>query len=200
MSERERSALHPLALLLAGLPGLAGSTLSRALGLSGDLLAALRRTPEALEQLGRAGRYLADLRETAGLTRQDLARAIDLSDPELLRAVEEGRMPVNFDLLWRLAAFYARNDPVTFVLDFSRQHAPWLWQALRLLGLDQLVVALERELRFVSIYRARESARKLSEAEFERLLAFVKSGFDLGLDFLEANRPAPPPNRRRRKG
>jgi transcriptional regulator with XRE-family HTH domain len=37
---------------------------------------------------------------------------------------------------------------------------------------------------FITIYRARDAARRLSDAEFARVLAFIEAAFDLALDLV----------------
>ena len=170
---------------LFGLTGLAGQTFAKAVGQSGNLIDALLRAPEQMEQIGRAGSYLKDLRQVAGLTLEDLARAVDVDNPEILRAIEEGRSPVTLDILYRLASFYSRNDPITFMFNFSREYAPWLWQILRITGIEKLMITVERELKFINIYRSRESARRLSDEDFDKMLGFVRSGFNMAMDFIE---------------
>ncbi len=160
-----------------------------------NLLDLLTATPDHLVRLGEAGHYLKDLREVAGLTLEELAEALDLDNPRTLEAIEEGRSPVNLDILYRLGAFHARHDPVGFMLDYSREHAPLLWQVLTLSGLDQLLASAGRELRFLNLYRARDRARKLSDDEFERLLDFVGGTLDLALDFSAGPRQSPTPRK-----
>ena len=170
---------------LLDLSGRAGQTFTRAVGQSGNILDRLLKAPEYMEQIGRAGSYLKDMRQVAGLTLDDLARAVDIDNPDVLRAVEEGRSPVTLDILYRLASFYSRNDPVTFMVNFSREYAPWLWQVLRVTGVEKFLITLERELKFINIYRSRESARHLGDEDFDKMLGFVRSGFNMAMDFIE---------------
>ncbi len=182
--DKSRSFGMPFDALLS-IPGLATKTIGKAIGQSGSLLSMLLKTPDFMEQVGKAGSYLKDLREVAGLTRDDLAKAVDLKNPDILKAVEEGRAPITLDLLFRLSSFYSRNDPFAFMFNFSREHAPWLWQALRITGMEKLLITLERELKFINIYRARESARHLSDEDFDKMLNFVSGGFNMAMDFIE---------------
>jgi hypothetical protein len=66
---------------------------------------------------------------------------------------------------------------------------------LQALGIGRLVEHARREHDFVNIYRSRDAARKLSDQEFARLLAFVEAAVDLALDFTAAG----PVNRTRAK-
>lgn len=158
----------------------------------GNFLDLLMRTPDAMVQMGRAGAYLKDLREVAELTVNDLAAALQLDSPELLNAIEEGRSPANLEMLYRLASFHARNDPTGFVLDYSREYAPLQWQLLRLTGMDKLLISVERELKFINLYRSRDRARALDNDDFEQVLAFLSQAFDLALDFNDKpSRPRP---------
>lgn len=152
-----------------------------------------QQAPEMMEQTGKAGTYLKDLREVAGLTHEDLARAIDLENPDLLRAIEEGRAPVTIDILYRLASFHSRNDPVTFMVEYSRKHAPLLWYSMQLTGMDKFLITIERELKFVNIYRSRDAARQLSNEQFQKLVDFMAKAFDLALDLIAIADPDLPP-------
>ena len=182
--EKSRRYSLPFEALLS-IPGFASQTIGKALGQSGSLLGMLLKTPEFLEQAGKAGRYLKDIREVAGLTLDDLTKAVDLKNPDILKAIEEGRSPITLDILFRLASFYSRNDPFSFMFNFSREYAPWLWQALRITGMEKLLITMERELKFINIYRARESARNLSDENFDKMLGFVRGSFDMAMDFIE---------------
>jgi len=170
---------------LLNLSARAGETFSKAVGQSGNLLEALLKAPEYMEHVGKAGRYLKDLREVAGLTLDDLSSAVDLNNPDMLRAIEEGRSPITLDILFRLASFYSRNDPISFMMNFSREYAPWLWQVLRIIGVERLLITLERELKFINIYRSRASALSLSDENFEKMLGFIRESFNMAMDFIE---------------
>lgn len=182
---RDGGAARTLDSLIKTLPGLATQTIARAAEQSGNLLEKLLRAPEYMEQTGKAGRYLKDLRQVAGLTLEDLAKAVDIENLDLLRAIEEGRSPVTLDILFRLASFYSRNDPFTFMLDFSKEYAPWLWQFLRFTGVEKLLITVERELKFINIYRSRDSARKLNNEDYDRVVAFMHNAFGMALDLIE---------------
>jgi transcriptional regulator with XRE-family HTH domain len=188
--DKDRSVSRTLESLLKNFPGMAAQTFAKAAGQSTNIFEMLMRAPEYMEQAGRAGRYLKDLREVAGLTIEDLGQAINVENPDLLRAIEEGRAPITVDILFRLASFYSRNDPITFMMDFSKTYAPWLWQMLRFTGLEKLLITVERELKFINIYRSRDKARQLDNQEFEKLVQFTQQSFDLALDLI-ATTPSP---------
>jgi len=187
--EKDRGVSKTLENIFKNFPGLATQTLAKAAGQSSNLFEMFLKAPEYMEQAGKAGRYLKDLREVAGLTVEDLGKAIDYENLDLLKAIEEGRSPINLDILFRLASFYSRNDPITFMMDFSKTYAPWLWQMLRFTGLEKLLITLERELKFINIYRAKDSARYLNNRDYERVLAFTQQAFDSAVDFVD---PQPP--------
>ncbi len=56
--------------------------------------------------------------------------AINLKDPSLIEAWENGRIAVPFEIILRLAAVRGRNDPVGFVMKFTRSSTPDLWRRL----------------------------------------------------------------------
>ena len=170
--------------VLKSMPGMAAQVFTRASGQSKNLLEIALKAPEYLEQLGKAGQKLKDLREVSKLTVEDLARAINLENPEILRGVEEGRSPVTLDILLRLASFYSRNDPISFVISFSKEYVPWLWYILRVSGMEKLLITLEKEQKFINILRSRDAARELSDQDFDKLLGFTRQSFDMALDFI----------------
>ncbi|RMF17077.1 MAG: XRE family transcriptional regulator [Gammaproteobacteria bacterium] len=144
---------------------------------------ALLDNPEKLERMARAGQSLKELRQVAGLTLSELAEAVDLKDKTLLEAVEAGTATLSFDLIMRLAAVLARNDPIPFVLKYTRTYNPETWKLLEEWGIGRLPVQYERERRFLNILRSRDEARDLSDADFDKILAFTESAFDMALHF-----------------
>lgn len=131
----------------------------------------------------RAGSILKGLRESAGLTIDEVSKAIDLKDPDLLDAMERGKIALPFELILRLAAVVGRNDPVGFIMKLTRSANPELWQGLEALGIGRLVLQTAREREFANIYRGDDSARKLSDEDFAALLAFVKASFEIAMAF-----------------
>jgi len=176
----DKGSSSPWAALIKGVPQM----LYKAGGQSKNILEMTLKAPEYLEQLGKAGKNLRDLREVSKLTVEDLASALDLENPDLLRAIEEGRSPITLDILFRLASFYSRNDPMTFMLSFSKEYAPWLWYVLRVTGMEKMLITIERELKFINIYRSQDAARDLSDEEFEKVLGFTRKSFDMAVEFI----------------
>lgn len=176
--------------LLRGIQDFTSQTWSKTAGqYPGNLLDLMMRTPDYMMQMGKSGRYLKDLREVAGLSVEELASTIKMDNPDTLKAIEEGRSPLNLDILYRLASFHARHDPLGFMLKFSREHAPLLWQILKLSGMDKLLISAEREVKFINIYRAQDKARNLSDEQFDKVIAFMDKAFDMALDLVDAPQP-----------
>ena len=145
----------------------------------------------------KAGSFLRDMREAAGIPLEDLGKAVDLKDPSLLELAENGKMALPFEVILRLASVLARNDPVPFVMNLTKAYSPGLWKILETLGIGRLVEHAGREHEFISIYRARDEARKLTDEEFARVRKFVETAFDMALEFnreakAAANRKAAP--------
>ena len=133
--------------------------------------------------LVKAGTILRDMREAAGIPLDDLGQAISLKDSALLELAENGKMALPFEVILRLAAVLARNDPVPFVMNLTKAHSPAMWQILESFGVGRLVEHAGREHEFISIYRARDEARKLTDEEFARVRKFVETAFDMALEF-----------------
>ena len=70
------------------------------------------------------------------------------------------------------------------MLNLTNTYSPAIGRTLKALGIGRLVEHARREHDFINIYRARDAARHLSDAEFARVLAFVQAAFDLALDFV----------------
>lgn len=149
----------------------------------GVTLAKSRLTkPQHKAAVDKAGSLLQDLRQTAGLTAQDLGRALGLSDVSELERIESGKVAMPFELILRAASVLGRKDPVTFIMQATRTYNPEMWRTLESLGVGMLVVQGAREREFANLYRARDAARALDDAQFAALLAFVGAAFDLALD------------------
>ncbi|HRL74989.1 MAG TPA: helix-turn-helix transcriptional regulator [Candidatus Accumulibacter phosphatis] len=129
----------------------------------------------------RTGAALRAVRETAGLTIAEVGQAIDLKDPTLIEAIENGRLALSFELILRLAAVFGRNDPVGFVMRFTRASNPDLWQTLEALGVGRLVLQTVREHQFVNVYRSNDEARALSDEEFAEILSFTQAAFEMAM-------------------
>ncbi len=171
--------------LLGGLLDFTGQAAKMASERTWDQVAKLLKyTPEQMERMGKAGTSLRDMREVAGLTLTELSSAIDLENPDLLKAVEEGKAGLPFEILLRLASFYARNDPIPFIMKFARTYSPGIWDVMGTLGLDKLVLEAEREIQFLNIYRSQDAARQLTDDGFERVREFTQRAFEMALHFV----------------
>jgi transcriptional regulator with XRE-family HTH domain len=131
----------------------------------------------------KTGAALRRMREAAGLTITEVGTAINLKDPSLIEAWEKGRIAVPFELILRLAAVLGRNDPVGFVVKFTRGSNPDLWRSLESLGVGKLLIQTAREREFANIYRGDDEARKLSDKEFAEVLAFTRAAFEMAMAY-----------------
>ena len=156
-----------------------GKTLEAA----GDLLKALLPGLSEPGVWTRTGATLRRLRQATGLTVAEVGAAINLKDPSLIEAWENGRIAVPFEIVLRLAAVLGRNDPVGFVMKFTRSSNPDLWRSLENLGVGKLLIQSAREREFANIYRADDQARKLSDQEFAAVLAFTRAAFEMAMAF-----------------
>ena len=178
------STLEGLGALFDGVKGVSGAALTYAAGKTLDQAnRVLNSTPEQLERMGIAGRSLKDLRQVTGVTLDELAGAIDLKNPDILKAIEDGSAALPFEILLRLASFYARNNPLPFILKYARTYNPRISNMLEKIGIDKLVIEAEREMQIVQIYRKRDAARQLSDEGFERVRLFTDKAFDMALHF-----------------
>jgi len=159
----------------------AAGALRRALDTGGREIGAW--LPEATEMRREGGAYLRELRELAGLTIDELAYAIELSDRSILDAVEAGTATISFEMILRLAAILARHDPAPFVMRLVRSYNPVLWQLLEDWGVGRLPLQGEREREFVNILRASDEARALPDEDFQRVLEFTRASFETALHF-----------------
>jgi transcriptional regulator with XRE-family HTH domain len=163
--------------------GLAGSAADMSLAIAKSSVGPKRRVT-----IEKAGALLKNMRETAGLTAQELGRAINLRDASLLEQAESGRIVLPFEIILRLAAVLGRRDPVAFVMKLTRSYNPELWKALEDLGVGRLVAHAGREREFVNIYRSSDEARRLTDEQFARVLAFVAAAFELALTLVRQER------------
>ena len=131
----------------------------------------------------KTGATLRRLRKAAGLTITEVGTAINLKDPSLIEAWENGRIAVPFELILRLAAVLGRNDPVGFVMKFTRGSNPDLWRSLEGLGVGRLLIQSAREREFANIYRGDDEARSLNDKEFAEVLAFTRAAFEMAMEF-----------------
>lgn len=144
---------------------------------------ALIQSQDQLKLMLAAGQSLKDLREVAGLTVSELSDAIQLKDKSLLEAVENGTATLSFELILRLSALLARNDPIPFILKYSRTYSPETWKLLHDWGAGRLPLQYQREREFINIYRSQDRARELSDEGFAHVLAFTREAFNTALHF-----------------
>jgi plasmid maintenance system antidote protein VapI len=139
--------------------------------------------PEQRAALERTGSVLRSMRETAGMSIKEVGDAIDLKDPTLLDLVEHGKAALPFEIILRLASVLGRNDPLSFVMRFTRSYNPDVWKTLENLGIGRFVVQAGREREFANIYRGSDAARRLNDEEFAAVLRFTQAAFDLAMAF-----------------
>jgi len=139
--------------------------------------------PEQRAALEKTGAVLRGMREAAGLSIKEGGDAIDLKDPTLLDLVEHGKIALPFEVILRLASVLGRNDPISFVMRFTRSYNPDVWHTLENLGIGRFAVQAGREREFANIYRGSNLARRLTDDEFAAMLAFVRAAFELALTF-----------------
>lgn len=176
--------------LITGAMSLAGKTSRYSSGLvrrlfDDDKEPAKERLSSKLLQ--ETGAYVKELREVAGVTREDLANALDLSDDSYVSAIESGTATLSFDLILRLASVLARHDPVPFVFKLLRTYNPELWDELSDWGVTGISDQYERERRFVNLLRQHDEARELSHEAFDRVLMFVDAALIMALEFAKKN-------------
>jgi transcriptional regulator with XRE-family HTH domain len=147
--------------------------------------------PEQRAALEKAGGVLRGMREAAGLSIKEVGEAIDLSDPTLLDLVENGKVALPFEIILRLASVLGRNDPISFVMRFTRSYNPDVWKTLEGLGIGRFAVQAGREREFANIYRASDAGRALRDDEFAAVLAFTRAAFDLAMTFRAGSSAAP---------
>ena len=174
--------------------GVAGAAADISLGAAKAMLV----RPEQRAALEKTGAILRGMREAAGLSVKEVGAAIDLKDPALIELVEDGRVALPFEIILRLASVLGRNDPISFVMRFTRSYNPEVWSTLEHLGIGRFAVQAGREREFANIYRGSDAARRLSDAEFAAVLAFVSAAFELALAFRPAKDPVKPPRGRKR--
>jgi len=163
--------------------GQAFNLAKRTTGTSYKVGKALIQSQDQLKLMVSAGQSLKDLREVAGLTVSELSEAIQLKDKSILEAVENGTATLSFELILRLSALLARNDPIPFILKYSRTYSPDTWKLLHDWGAGRLPLQYQREREFINIYRSKDEARELSDESFAQVLAFTREAFNTALHF-----------------
>jgi len=169
--------------MLLGLTSAATRLASKTGGVPSMVGNAIFANPERNKMVGEAGESLKDLREVAGLTLNEVSEAVQLPDQSLLKAAENGTAILSFELILRLSSLLARHDPLPFVIRYTRTYNPELWTVLEGWGLGKLPLQLERERKFINIYRSRDVARELSEQGFEGVLEFTRAAFEMALSY-----------------
>jgi transcriptional regulator with XRE-family HTH domain len=159
--------------------GIAGS----AGELSLNLAKARASEPRQQQTLEKAGSMLRSAREGAGMTLKELSEAVAIADPKMLEQAEVGKAALPMEVILRLGSVLGRRDPVPFAMKLARTYNPQLWKALDALGIGSLVALAGRERELANLYRANDDARRLSDADFADVLAFVKNGFDMSVKF-----------------
>jgi len=144
---------------------------------------AIIQSQDQLKLMVSAGQSLKDMREVAGLTVNELSDAISLKDQSILEAVENGTATLSFELILRLSALLARNDPIPFILKYSRTYSPDTWKLLHDWGAGRLPLQYQREREFINIYRSQDQARQLSDEGFSKVLEFTRQAFNMSLHF-----------------
>ncbi|MEC9082232.1 MAG: XRE family transcriptional regulator, partial [Pseudomonadota bacterium] len=115
----------------------------------------------------------------------EMSEALNLKDKSLLEAIENGTSTLSFELILRLAALVARNDPIPFIMRTTRNYNPEVWQILNDWGIGRIPLQFEREREFINIFRRHDDARNLSDEGFRRVLEFTRQSFEMSLHFIE---------------
>ena len=174
--------------------GIAGAAADVSIGAAKAILV----KPEQRAALEKTGAVLRGMREAAGLSLREVGDAIDLKEPALLELVENGKVALPFEIILRLASVLGRNDPISFVMRFTRSYNPEVWRTLENLGIGRFAVQAGREREFANIYRGSDAARRLSDDDFAAVLGFVRAAFELALAFRGNTGPPTARVRRRR--
>ncbi len=172
--------------------GIAGAAADVSIGAAKALLV----RPEQRAALEKAGTVLRGMREAAGMSVKEVGEAISLKDPTLLELVENGKVALPFEIILRLASVLGRNDPISFVMRFTRSYNPDVWHTLENLGIGRFAVQAGREREFANIYRGSDAARRLHDEDFAAVLAFTKAAFETALAFRGTKPAAPAPRRK----
>ncbi|MFB2765262.1 helix-turn-helix domain-containing protein [Marinobacter shengliensis] len=174
--------------ILDRIVGFTGSALrlgARATDTSLRVGRALVNSQDQLRTMLAAGQSLKDIREVAGLTLSEMSEALNLKDKSLLEAIENGTSTLSFELILRLAALIARNDPIPFIMRTTRNYNPEVWQILNDWGIGRIPLQFEREREFINIFRRHDDARNLSDEGFRKVLEFTRHSFEMSMHFIE---------------
>ena len=177
--------------------GIAGAAADVSIGAAKAILV----RPDQRAALAKAGTVLRGMREAAGMSVKEVGEAINLKDPTLLELVENGKVALPFEIILRLASVLGRNDPISFVMRFTRSYNPDVWHTLENLGIGRFAVQAGREREFANIYRGSDAARRLTDEDFGAVLAFTKAAFEMALAFRGTKAaPATPRAASRKRG
>lgn len=142
-------------------------------------------SPERLEAMAEAGRFLRDTRETAGLSLQELADRLELNDEGVLKGVEAGEAILPLEIMLRSVSLLARHDPVPFLIKFLRSYNPGLEATLEQWGVMALPKNFERERRFINLYRQHDFLRELSDEEHQRFIEYMDASTKLVVEVMQ---------------
>lgn len=170
---------------IAGFTGSALRFAARSTDTSRKVGRVLMNSQDQLRMMLAAGNSLRDIREVAGLTLSEMSEALNLKDKSVLEAIENGTSTLSFELILRLAALIARNDPIPFILRTTRNYNPEVWRTLDGWGVGRLPLQFERERQFINIFRSHDDARTLSDEGFQKVLEFTRQSFEMSLHFIE---------------
>ena len=176
--------------------GIAGAAADVTLGAAKMMLP----QPGQRRTLEKTGAVLRQMREAAGMSVNEVGKAINLKDPALLELVENGKIALPFEIILRLASVLGRNDPISFVMRFTRSYNPDVWKTLESLGIGRLALQAGREREFANLYRGSDAARRLSDEEFADVLKFTGAAFEMALNFRTAKPTPAPAAAHKRKG
>lgn len=181
----ERKESESLIDRIAGFTGSALRFAARSTDTSRKVGRVLMNSQDQLRMMLVAGNSLRDIREVAGLTLSEMSEALNLKDKSVLEAIENGTATLSFELILRLAALIARNDPIPFILRTTRNYNPDVWRVLNDWGVGRLPLQFERERQFINIFRSHDDARTLSDEGFQKVLDFTRQSFEMSLHFIE---------------
>lgn len=187
LAGRDNKARSPEGMLerIAGFTGSALRLGAKATDTSLRVGRALINSQDQLRAMLTAGQSMKDIREVAGLTLSEMSEALNLKDKSLLEAIENGTSTLSFELILRLAALIARNDPIPFIMRTTRNYNPEVWQLLNDWGIGRIPLQFEREREFINIFRRHDDARTLSDEGFRKVLEFTRHSFEMSMHFVE---------------
>ncbi len=159
--------------------GIAGAAADVSIGAARAMMV----KPGQRKALEKTGKVLRGMREAAGMSVKEVGASINLKDPALLELVENGKVALPFEIILRLASVLGRNDPISFVMRFTRSYNPEVWHTLEGLGIGRLALQAGREREFANLYRGSDAARRLGDEDFAAVLAFTRAAFDMALAF-----------------